>query len=109
MKTASYSRVAIEDCITAMLPKIAVRELDRAASEEGLYRSALVRAVIMRYLLEPTYVGVAVARWEAFTGEKADRRRCGERRAIGQATTGNGSTAYFAFHALNPPASATVL
>ena len=54
MKTAGYSRVAIEDCITAMLPKFAVKELDRAASEEGLYRSALVRAVVMRYLEERT-------------------------------------------------------
>ncbi len=52
MKTAGYSRVAIEDCIAAMLPKSAVKELDRAASEEGLYRSALVRAVVMRYLGE---------------------------------------------------------
>ncbi len=54
MKSAGYSRVAFEGCITAMLPKIAVKELDRAASEEGLYRSALVRAVVMRYLEERT-------------------------------------------------------
>ncbi len=54
MKTAGYSRVAMEDCIAAMLPKFAVKELDRAASEEGLYRSALVRAVVMRYLEEHT-------------------------------------------------------
>jgi len=30
-------------------------------------------------------------------------------RAVGQVTTGKGSTVYFAFHALNPPASATAL
>ncbi len=54
MKSAGYSRVAMEDCIAAMIPKFAVKELDRAASEEGLYRSALVRAVVMRYLEERT-------------------------------------------------------
>ncbi len=54
MKTAGYSRVAMEDCIAAMVPKFAVKELDRAASEEGLYRSTLVRAVVMRYLEERT-------------------------------------------------------
>ena len=54
MKTAGYSRVAMEDCIAAMVPKFAVKELDRAASEEGLYRSALVRAVVMHYLEERT-------------------------------------------------------
>ena len=54
MKTAGYSRVAMEDCIAAMVPKFAVKELDRAASEEGLYRSALVRAAVMRYLEERT-------------------------------------------------------
>ena len=52
LKTAGYSRVAVEDCIVAMLPKSAVDQLDRAASEEGLYRSALVRTVVMRYLRE---------------------------------------------------------
>ncbi len=54
MKSAGYSRVAMEDCIAAMVPKFAVKELDRAASEEGLYRSTLVRAVVMRYLEERT-------------------------------------------------------
>ncbi len=54
MKTAGYTRVAIEHCIVAMLPRSAVKDLDRAASKEGLYRSAFVRAMIMRYLQEPT-------------------------------------------------------
>ncbi len=54
MKTAGYSRVTIEDCIAAMLPKFAVKELDRAASEEGLYRTALVRSVVILYLEERT-------------------------------------------------------
>ncbi len=50
LKTAGYSRVATEACIATMLPKAPVEELDRAASDEGLFRSALVRAVVMRYL-----------------------------------------------------------
>jgi len=54
LKTAGYSRVAIEDCVATMLPKSAMAELDQAADEQGLYRSALVRAVVMRYLEERT-------------------------------------------------------
>ncbi len=30
MKTAGYTRVAIEHCIVAMLPRSAVKDLDRA-------------------------------------------------------------------------------
>ncbi len=52
LKTVGYSRVATEACIATMLPKPSVEELDRAATEEGLWRSALVRTVIMRYLWE---------------------------------------------------------
>ena len=52
LKTVGYSRVATEDCIATMLPKHSVEELDRAAMEEGLWRSALIRAVVMRYLRE---------------------------------------------------------
>ncbi len=52
MKTAGYTRVATEHCIVAMLPRSAVEDLDRAAAKEGLYRSAFVRAMIMRYLQE---------------------------------------------------------
>ena len=52
LKTVGYCRVATEDCIAMMLPKPSIEELDRAATEEGLWRSALVRAVVMRYLRE---------------------------------------------------------
>ena len=51
-KTVGYSRVAPEDCIATMLPKSAVAELNQAADEQGLYRSALARIVFMRYLRE---------------------------------------------------------
>ncbi len=54
MKTAGYTRVAIEHCIVAMLPRSAVMDLDRAASKECLYRSALTRILLMRYLEERT-------------------------------------------------------
>ncbi len=54
LKTAGYSRVAIEDCVATMLPKSAMAELDQAADEQGLYRSALTRVVLMRYLEERT-------------------------------------------------------
>ena len=52
LKTAGHSHVATEDCIATMLPKSVVEELDRAATEEGLSRSAMVRTVVMRYLRE---------------------------------------------------------
>ncbi len=52
LKTVGYSRVATEGCIATMLPKSAMAELDRAADEQGLYRSALTRIVLMRYLEE---------------------------------------------------------
>jgi len=42
-KTVGYSRVATEGCIATMLPKSAMAELDQAADEQGLYRSALAR------------------------------------------------------------------
>ncbi len=35
-----------------MLPKSAMAELDQAADKQGLYRSALARIVLMRYLRE---------------------------------------------------------
>ena len=35
-----------------MLPKSVVEEIDRAASEQGLSRSGLIRMVMMRYLQE---------------------------------------------------------
>ncbi len=52
LKTAGYSRVAFDACIATMLPKSAMAELDQAADEQGLYRSALARIVLMRYLQE---------------------------------------------------------
>ncbi len=52
LKTVGYSRVATEACIATMLPKPAMAELDQAADDQGLYRSALVRIVLMRYLQE---------------------------------------------------------
>ncbi len=52
LKTVGYSRVATEGCIAAMLPKPAMAEWDQAADEQGLYRSALARIVLMRYLRE---------------------------------------------------------
>ncbi len=52
LKTVGYSRVATEGCIATMLPKPSVEELDRAATEEGLWRSALIRVVLMCYLQE---------------------------------------------------------
>ncbi len=52
LKTAGYSRVAIDACIATMLPKSAMAELDQAADEQGLYRSALARIVLIRYLRE---------------------------------------------------------
>ncbi len=52
LKAAGYSRVAIDACIATMLPKSAMAELDQAADEQGLYRSALTRIVLMRYLEE---------------------------------------------------------
>ncbi len=52
LKTVGYSRVATENCIATMLPKPSVEELDRAATEEGLWRSALIHMVMMRYLQE---------------------------------------------------------
>ena len=54
LKTAGYSRVTMEDCVATMLPKSAMAELDQAADEQGLYRSALTRIVLMRYLEERT-------------------------------------------------------
>lgn len=33
-----------------MLPKSVVEDLDRAATEHGLSRSAMVRTLVMRYL-----------------------------------------------------------
>lgn len=38
--------------VVAMLPKSDTEELDRAAVEEGLSRSALIRTIIKRYLRE---------------------------------------------------------
>ena len=52
LKTAGYSRVAFEDCIATMLPKSAIAALDQAADEQWLYRPALARMVLMRYLRE---------------------------------------------------------
>ncbi len=52
LKTTGYSRVAFEECVATMLPKSAVAVLDQAADEQGLYRSALARIVLMRYLQE---------------------------------------------------------
>ncbi len=52
LKTVGYSRVATEACIATMLPKSAMVELNQAADEQGLYRSALARIVLMRYLQE---------------------------------------------------------
>ncbi len=52
LKTVGYSRVATEGCIATMLPKSAMAELDQAADEQGLYRSALARIVLIRYLRE---------------------------------------------------------
>ena len=52
LKTVGYSGVATENCIATMLPKPSVEELDRAATEEGLSRSALIRTLIKRYLRE---------------------------------------------------------
>ncbi len=52
LKTVGYSRVATEACIATMLPKPTMAELDQAADEQGLYRSALARIVLMRYLRE---------------------------------------------------------
>ena len=37
-----------------MLPKSAMAELNQAADEQGLYRSALARIVLMHYLEERT-------------------------------------------------------
>ena len=54
LKTAGYSRVATDACIATMLPKSAMAELDQTAGEQGLYRSALTRIVLMRYLEERT-------------------------------------------------------
>ncbi len=54
LKTVGYSRVTTEGCIATMFPKPSVEELDRAATEEGLWRSALIRMVMMRYLEERT-------------------------------------------------------
>ena len=36
--------------VLTMLPKTVVDELDRAAAEQGLSRSALVRTLVIRYL-----------------------------------------------------------
>ena len=52
LKTVGFSRVATEACVATMLPKPSVEEIDRAATEEGLWRSALIRMVMMRYLRE---------------------------------------------------------
>ncbi len=52
LKSAGYSRVAFDECIATMLPKSAMAELNQAADEQGLYRSALTRIVLMRYLRE---------------------------------------------------------
>ncbi len=52
LKTVGYSRVATEGCIATMLPKSAMAALNQAADEQGLYRSALARIVLMRYLRE---------------------------------------------------------
>ncbi len=52
LKTAGHCRVATEGCIATMLPKSAMAELDQAADEQGLYRSALARIVLIRYLRE---------------------------------------------------------
>ncbi len=38
--------------VLTMLPKSVVEELDRAATTEGLSRSAMVRTLVMRYLRE---------------------------------------------------------
>ena len=52
LKTAGYSRVAVENCIATMLPKSAIAALDQTADEQGLYRSALARIVLTLYLRE---------------------------------------------------------
>ncbi len=52
LKTVGYSRVAAERCIATMLPRSAMAELNQAADEQGLYRSALARIVLIRYLRE---------------------------------------------------------
>ncbi len=54
LKTVGYSRVATEGCIATMLPKSAMAELNQAADEQGLYRSAHARIVLMHYLEERT-------------------------------------------------------
>lgn len=38
--------------VVAMLPKSVVEDLDGVAAEEGMSRSGLVRALVMRYLRE---------------------------------------------------------
>jgi len=38
--------------VVVMLPKSIVEEADRAATREGLSRSALVRVLVIRYLRE---------------------------------------------------------
>ena len=53
-KTVGYCRVAAEGCIATMLPKSAMAELNHAADEQGLFRSALARIVLMGYLRERT-------------------------------------------------------
>ncbi len=52
LKTSGHSRVAFEECVATMLPKSAMAALNQAADEQGLYRSALARIVLMRYLQE---------------------------------------------------------
>lgn len=38
--------------VVAMLPKSVVEALDKAAAEQGMSRSGLVRTLVMRYLKE---------------------------------------------------------